>query len=928
MHNYIQNYFHEYYFGVLSSGEIRLNRQLPRFFDTITFFQVIVTYDGNPVHSETVIIVVHLNNSISAVCSPIKTLPKVWILNACAKIDMNCSDPTEIDSTHLFYYVTLIGSSSQAFMIDTLSNGVYNLCYKLTKSGQYKLSVFVWNDLLENLIYITLEVDYEDTTPKFINSSYSVKIPENIPLASSVISVHASVDYGDLSYLIQGQKSISVFEITNTGVIYTLSSLRPYINQTMQMKVQAMNEKTGLKATADINVNILDVDDPPSCEASIVPLLPVDAPVGTIVGNFTCIDTDIVQQYIRELDVFIEMSPDNMKIEDDAYFEFKNLSNGNITTGSLSIKTPLPVNIPMYNITVIVRENISTEAPRYEKVIHRQSVYQEPFVVNVDLTPPVPSLEVFIIEPIEIQVRWGFTRLEFYNITEWYIIKWNENEKNESVNPLDKHQHNTLFVEEDTEYIVQVKVKTKYGLLVTPVKTVKTPELPIYSPFLASFQLTSREFVPELYNRSSREYVELSQSVKTNLESELNKTAGFVDIDVLQFRNGSVYVDISITVNQTGSVLETSDALYNAIESGSLGQLAVEPWSYSMKEGGEKLLVGLTVNGPFHEDATLTFSCTADKIGFIWQTSVTWTLNNAVLRPTSKSRWKINTQPPNPLMPFRVVYQISVDPLKKRDSGNLSCSVTDGFDLQSNRTIQMKVLGKPTVIIFPMTAGIIQGGTMPVECAILSNPTEAREIQWFKNGYLFDGSEDEVIKKRPNETSEILTNRNIQKSVLYECVGINEAGAGPKVMSNITVYLYPDGGNNNIAGITVIKPCNGNLTGEMSRVCNKKGVWGKPDYSACCKPRKFVSIVEEAENLKDGGKKEVVDDILKKLTNLTKQKDIKLTSGDLTAASNTLLNVADHAKERVDTVSFDQLEEFIASANNILGDENQEDWKN
>lgn len=50
------------YFGVLSSGEICLNRQLPRFFDTITFFQVMVTYGGNPVHSETVIVVVHLNS--------------------------------------------------------------------------------------------------------------------------------------------------------------------------------------------------------------------------------------------------------------------------------------------------------------------------------------------------------------------------------------------------------------------------------------------------------------------------------------------------------------------------------------------------------------------------------------------------------------------------------------------------------------------------------------------------------------------------------------------------------------------------------------------------------------------------------------------------------------------------------------------------
>ncbi|VDI07710.1 latrophilin 3, partial [Mytilus galloprovincialis] len=405
--------------------------------------------------------------------------------------------------------------------------------------------------------------------------------------------------------------------------------------------------------------------------------------------------------------------------------------------------------------------------------------------------------------------------------------------------------------------------------------------------------------------------------------------------------NGSVSVDILITVNQTGSVLENSAVLKSAIESGYLGQLAVEPWSYSITEGDGKLQVGLTVNGPFYEDAALTFTCTADIIGNVGQTTVTWTLNNVVLRPTSKSRWKIKRLQPSRLIPFRVVYQLSVNPLKVRDSGKLSCSVTDGYNLQSNRTIQMKVLGKPIVFIGPMSAGIMQGETIPVECFILSNPSEVREIKWFKNGKLFNGSKhDEVIRKGPEGTSEILTHRNIQRNVIYECLGKNEAGEGPKVMSNITVYVegesrilcYIDTDrfgtvwNWTIAGITVVKPCKGNQRGEVSRVCNKKGVWRIPDYSSCVR-KEFVSIVEEAEHLKDGVEKEVVDDILKKLTNLTKEKDVQLTSGDLTAASSTLLSVADHAKERLETVSSDQLEEFLVSANNILGDENKEDWR-
>lgn len=50
------------YFGVLSSGEIHLISQLPRYFDTITYYNIIVRYDGNPQHSETVGVVVHLNS--------------------------------------------------------------------------------------------------------------------------------------------------------------------------------------------------------------------------------------------------------------------------------------------------------------------------------------------------------------------------------------------------------------------------------------------------------------------------------------------------------------------------------------------------------------------------------------------------------------------------------------------------------------------------------------------------------------------------------------------------------------------------------------------------------------------------------------------------------------------------------------------------
>lgn len=65
-----------------------------------------------------------------------------------------------------------------------------------------------------------------------------------------------------------------------------------------------------------------------------------------------------------------------------------------------------------------------------------------------------------------------------------------------------------------------------------------------------------------------------------------------------------------------------------------------------------------------------------------------------------------------------------------------------------------------------------------------------KTIIWFEItvNYLFF-IEDEVIDTDLERTSELLTIINIQKSVLYGCVGTNEAGEGPKVRSNITVYV-------------------------------------------------------------------------------------------------------------------------------------------
>lgn len=57
----------------------------------------------------------------------------------------------------------------------------------------------------------------------------------------------------------------------------------------------------------------------------------------------------------------------------------------------------------------------------------------------------------------------------------------------------------------------------------------------------------------------------------------------------------------------------------------------------------------------------------------------------------------------------------------------------------------MRVLGKPIASIFPLTAVVKRGETTTVQCTVTSNPTEVRDMQWYKDGYMFDGSQGEIL---------------------------------------------------------------------------------------------------------------------------------------------------------------------------------------
>ena len=84
---------------------------------------------------------------------------------------------------------------------------------------------------------------------------------------------------------------------------------------------------------------------------------------------------------------------------------------------------------------------------------------------------------------------------------------------------------------------------------------------------------------------------------------------------------------------------------------------------------GDIQVVSLHSNRPFYEGTMVQFFCEVDLIGSVGNIDVSWKLNNSKIRPTSLSRWRIETGD----VENTKKYRLTVDPLRLKDSGTYLC---------------------------------------------------------------------------------------------------------------------------------------------------------------------------------------------------------------------------------------------------------------
>lgn len=231
--------------------------------------------------------------------------------------------------------------ASYAFYLEASDNGVSK------KVGSALLNVTV--------------LDANDHSPKFLQSQYSVDIPEDWGVGNSILTVQATDDdtgsNGKVVYSFAPSVPSSaraLFEIDrNSGTIKTIGKLDYESKQVFQLSIQATNDVTNpIPDFSFVTVNIIDVND----NKPVMTVTPLDgegrqanlselSPPGTHVAFITVsdIDTDL-----------------NGEVSVSLLFHFDNFTLVEERPGQYFVKTVSYLDreeISIFNITVMAQDH-------------------------------------------------------------------------------------------------------------------------------------------------------------------------------------------------------------------------------------------------------------------------------------------------------------------------------------------------------------------------------------------------------------------------------------------------------------------------------------------------------------------------------------------------------------------------------------------
>ncbi|XP_064018310.1 protocadherin gamma-A12-like [Pogoniulus pusillus] len=143
-------------------------------------------------------------------------------------------------------------------------------------------------------------LDANDNSPVFSQSEYTVRVPEDVPVGSALVTVTATDPddglYGHVKYSFQtaSVKASQIFQLNSeTGEIKLLQSLDFEESDSYELEVQA-EDGEGLSDTAKIVITVTDVNDniPEISVHSTLSEIPEDTHSGTVVALLHVQDRD------------------------------------------------------------------------------------------------------------------------------------------------------------------------------------------------------------------------------------------------------------------------------------------------------------------------------------------------------------------------------------------------------------------------------------------------------------------------------------------------------------------------------------------------------------------------------------------------------------------------------------------------------------
>ena len=289
------------------TGEILLVKTIDREQVSTFTLKVLAMDRGSPARNSTADVIIHVDDVNDNPPIFNQSLYEIKVSEAqavgVALFRVAASDQDDGDNATLSYDITS-GNDLDLFDMDS-STGVISLKRSLDfdKNAEHRFIIRASDGHathpLSAIATVSVQVqDENDNMPIFPVSSYRQMVAENAPVGTLVFTAHANdMDrgaYGKLNYSIIGGEDGGKFQIdAATGAVVSNMIFDYELKNRYSLLLQAQ-DVGGQTASVSVRIDVESRDEftPEFTESSYRFSMPVDAPVGYVIGQVLATDTD------------------------------------------------------------------------------------------------------------------------------------------------------------------------------------------------------------------------------------------------------------------------------------------------------------------------------------------------------------------------------------------------------------------------------------------------------------------------------------------------------------------------------------------------------------------------------------------------------------------------------------------------------------